>query len=66
MKTRDKCKNIRIANEALSSVMQVLTESKRNLTGATEFLILKGFEVYRNELQILESIKNGNKDTLPS
>ncbi len=57
MKDKTKSKNIRITTEALSIVLQVSNESKRNLTGATEYLILKGFEVYQKELQILNSIK---------
>ena len=62
MKDKEKCKNIRITSEALSTVMKVSSESKRNLTGATEFLILKGYEVYQKELQILNSIKFGTKE----
>jgi hypothetical protein len=59
MNNKLKVKNIRITTEALSNVIQVSNESKRNLTGATEYLILKGYEVYQKELQILNSIKFG-------
>ena len=62
MKNKEKCKNIRITNAALSSVLKVSNESKRNLTGSTEYLILKGFEVYKKELQILDSIKFGTNE----
>ena len=66
MENKLKYKNVRISNEALSNIIQVSTESKRNLTGATEFLILKGYEVYQKELQILNSIKLGMTQELPT
>ena len=66
MNDKLKCKNIRISNEALSCVQKVSTDSKRNLTGATEYLILKGFEVYQKELQIINSIKFGTTVNLPT
>ena len=66
MKDKAKCKNIRVTNEALSIVLKVSNESQRNLTGATEYLILKGFEVYQKELQILHNIKLGTSNQLPT
>jgi hypothetical protein len=66
MKDKTKTKNIRIATDALSIVLQVSNESKRNLTGATEYLILKGFEVYQKELQIINSIKSGAVQSMPT
>lgn len=66
MKDKSKCKNIRVTSEALSIVLNVSNESKRNLTGTTEYLILKGFEVYQKELQILHTIKLGTGQTLPT
>lgn len=64
MTTTPECKNIRISDEALLSVMEVSNESRRNLTGATEFLILKGFEVYKEELQLIKTNKVGNQERL--
>ena len=66
MEDKTKSKNIRVSNEALSIVMQVSTDSKRNLTGTTEYLILRGFEVYQKELQILKSIKFGRELDMPT
>ena len=64
MNTEGKYKNIRISNEALAFVIQVSSESLRNLTGATEYLIIRGFEVYMNELQMLKSIKSDKSENL--
>jgi len=66
MENKLKYKNVRISSEALSNIIQVSTESKRNLTGATELLIIKGYEVYQKELQILNSIKLGMTQELPT
>ncbi|MCX6152699.1 MAG: hypothetical protein NT007_00920 [Candidatus Kapabacteria bacterium] len=56
MKTDSTTKNIRISADALNSVLQVSKESRRNLTGATDYLIERGYKVYITESQILESI----------
>ena len=66
MEDKTKSKNIRVSSEALSIVMQVSQDSKRNLTGTTEYLILRGFEVYQKELQILKSIKFGRELDMPT
>ncbi len=62
MQTEEKYKNVRIYSDALSFVIQVSSESQRNLTGATEYLILKGYEVYLKELQMIKSIKSGKTE----
>ncbi len=66
MTDKAQTKSIKISSEALTVIIKVSNESKRNLTGTTEYLILKGYEVYQKELQILNSIKFGFQSDLPT
>ena len=50
-------KNIKIQSETLDKVLIVSNDSHRNLSNATEHLLLLGYEVYLKEKQILSAAK---------
>jgi len=57
MKEQKKWKFLRISGEYLESVMQVMKETNRNITGATAYLISNGFAVYQKERELIKQMK---------
>jgi hypothetical protein len=47
--------------EALEAIQSIATTTYRNLSGALEFLVIKGFKQHEIEKQILKENKLNNK-----
>lgn len=57
MKEQKKWKFLRIGGEYLESVIQVMNETNRNITGAAAYLISNGFAVYQKERELIKQMK---------
>ena len=55
MKNNTKSKTVRISDESLRAVLEVVHKTKRNFTCATEYLFIYGYVAFLREQEILNN-----------
>ena len=62
MRNNTKSKTVRISDESLRAVLEVVHKTNRNYTCATNYLILYGYVAFLREQAILKDVKQFNKE----
>jgi hypothetical protein len=64
MKKKEQTKCIKLSGETLKTILEVAKATKRNYTGATEYLIANGLEVYYKEQQLMKTLRKDSIEEL--